>query len=885
MFRMNSVTFFILLLMLLLVSSVFAADVDRGPLWRPAAPVAEEVGATGLYYSLLRLPIVASFASIGAHPDDDDSGLLAYLSRGQKIRTFNVIANRGEGGQNAIGIELYQGLGVVRTEELLAARRIDGAEQYFLRAYDFGYSKSKDESLEKWGGEEQVIGDIVRFIRTYRPNIVLNHHGVSGGGHGHHQALGSIVPKAVELAADPNAYPEQISEGLFPWTVQKMYERNSKEPNLIIDRGDYDPIIGRSYSELGGESRSNHRTQTMGRLQNAGSSPTGFRLIVNTVGSLEEKEDSFLDGFDSSLSGIANWAANEEGQVPFLRVGLKHIEEELDETISDFNPLTPELIVPQLVEILGNLRGLYQDISTSGLTPMCKDYVLFYLERKIQETEETIIKATGLLLEVFSDEKTVIPGEQLKANINLYNRESVLVTVEKIGLVSGSVESVKALGQALKYNESIREELSMEVPLSTPTSRIFWEVEEGIIGLQGRIVVKDEDLDIALQPFRPYPVTGFAEVKIGDQIIRIERPSQYRSVDRVTGEIRNTTAVVETISVYLSPSLKVLPQRDEEQQVEYFVRVINNDPAGALVTVELNLADGLLVEPKTVELNLESKGSTKSVGFTVTVPAGLDDGNYLVNASVQKGDHTYTRGYQVIDYPHTESHYLYSTAESTIALFDVKMDPNVRIGYIMGPEDGIPEALAQMGIKVTLLGPGVLKDANLSQFDTIVTGRMAYEFRPDLVENNPRLLDWVEDGGVLIVQYNRYPWNTLNAGPYPSTINRPHDRVTQQDAPITILQPENPVFNYPNVISDADFDGWLQERGLYFFGEWDPRYTPLMVCNDPGEESKEGGLMYTQLGKGIWLWTGYAFFRQIPGGVPGGYRLFLNMLSLPNSLR
>lgn len=878
----------VVLSLLVIVSTssalALAASIDSGPIWRPASPLHEEVGSAGIYHSLMKLPIVASFASIGAHPDDDDSALLAYVSRGELARTANTVSTRGDGGQNAIGPELYQGLGVVRTEELLSARRLDGGEQYFTRAFDFGFSKTFEETLSLWG-EETILEDLVRFIRTWRPDVIFNHHGreyEKVSGHGHHQATGYIIPQAITLAADPSAFPQMLEEGLLPWETKKVYLRADGITHLEIDRGQYNPILGRSYNEIGAESRSYHRTQTMGRLQDVGESITGFYLESSTVG-YREQETSFFDGLDTTISGIAQYLGEEEKKMPLLRHRLLLVEQQVNKTIATFNPLHPEMIVPHLVSTLSQFRDIRDDVLNSPLSNDKQEYITFYLEQKIKETQETIIKAAGLKLEVFSDEELYIPGENMTTTVRVINRSQLPITLEEIGLQSGQTVLTKTLDTQLSYNQVMSEKMSLTIPLDTPTSRIFWELEQGTPGSLGSLIVEPNDHHLINQPFRPYPIQGFATLSIHGERILLSQPSQYRIRDTVTGEFREPTAVVEPISVQINPKNRVVTQSTEDQTIDFTVKVLNNDSKAREVTVEL-IADELVeVVERRQTITFEKKGEEKDIKFTVTIPAGIPNKEYSVKAIVHDEDHTYTNGYHTIKYPHIERHHLYSPATSSIVLFDLEIAPDLNIGYIMGPDDGIPAALSQVGIEVTLLNEGRLASTNLNHFDVIVTGTFAYEFRSDLVSNNAKLLKWVEDGGVLIVQYNRGAWNNLNVSPYPTTMK--NDRVTEEDAKIDILVPDHPLFNYPNKITDEDFDGWHQERGLYFLHTWDERYIPLMASHDTGEEPLLGGMIWTPYGKGGWLYTGYAFFRQVPGGVPGGYRLFSNMLSLPKYIK
>ncbi|AEC02704.1 PIG-L family deacetylase [Parasphaerochaeta coccoides] len=857
--------------------TIDSADVilNRGPIWRPSSPVFEEIGASGIYQSLSRIGKYASFASIGAHPDDDDSGMFAYLTKAEQVRVANVIANRGEGGQNAIGPELYQGLGVIRTGELLAARNIDGAEQYFLSAYDFGFSRSGDEALTFWN-QENLIGDIVRFIRTFRPQVVLNHHGneyVTVTGHGQHQGMGKIVPMAVAAAADPNAYPEQIKEGLLPWTVSRVFTRG--EGNTIIDRGTFDPVIGRSYQQIGTEGRSYHRTQSMGNIQALGSSTANFKL-QESVSPFTEDPKTFFDGIDTTLTGIADLTGDEEGKIPFLRVGLEKLNLESERILDSYNPKYPELIVADLDLMLSQFKTLHRQIWESKLSTVKKDYVMQALERKINETEQAMIKTSGVILEAFSAKSLYTAGDNVEVNFTVYAVGKTPVTVKKLAVHADKGDTVeKQVDAVIQNNAVIKESVKLTVDDRTPVSRIFWSTDGKVLTLE------DSDPAMIIQPFRDYPLVGYAQVQIGSAIISLKQPVQNRIQNVVIGEERTYAAVVAPFSVAVNPKNIIVKASPSEQTIDLQISVTANKAAEVQLEVDTVAGIHIVLEQET--LSFTTAQTSQIVNAKLVIPGNFKQGKYPVSVSITAEGEKYTDGYAAIHYPHVEKHYLYSSATSNLSIIDVDMAKDVRIGYVQY-NDTIPEYLEQVGIKIDILSPEFMEMGNFDDYDTIVIGPLAYEFRSDLVNNNARLLDWVSRGGVLMVQYTRVKWNSLNVGPYPSTIGS-LNRVTVEEAEITVLQPEHPIFNYPNKITTSDFEGWIQERGLYFFESWDEHYLPLLACQDPGFPLQKGGLMVAELGKGLWIYNAYAFFRQIPGAVPGGYRIFANILSLPASLK
>ena len=875
-----------LILCILLACSATRAEAG------PIRPVPDGKGTATLAQAVLRLPVVASLLHTGAHPDDENSALVAYVSRGLHARTAYLSLNRGEGGQNLIGPELYDAIGVIRTEELLAARRFDGALQYFTRTYDFGFSKSAEETLDFWNGDEMVLSDVVRVIRRFRPDVIVSVFADSPrDGHGHHQASGRITREAFHAAADPERFPEHLREGLRPWQARKLYINNTRASfdsidSLVVDVGTYSSVLDRSYRELGLAGRSMHRSQDMGTIQPKGPATTKIKLVARAGMTDTEGDGHLFDGLDTTFMRLHAMAGPDAEAIPGFAARLGRLDALAREAVEAYRPLDPPALLDPVLEGLKTIRALRDDLDRSTLPAGTLADILFLLDLKEEDFAVVAARALGLAFEVLTYEDRVVPGDTLGINLELLNRSNRTVRVTHLGLdvpggwsattdpvphkPAGPIDPAADIG----YNESVRSDWWVSVPPDARLTRPYWHRRS----LNDRRVVVDDTSLIGL-PWSPQPVAGRARVLVDGVEIEIRRPAQYRFADRAFGEIRRELQVVPALSVTLDPRVAVAAA-GRESPLRFSATVVSNVNDGIEGGLALEAPDGWEVAPGEVPLSFAGKGQAATFNFTIVPAGGAPEGAHEVRAVARAGGKTYREGYEVIAYPHIEPRHLYRDAASTVQVTPVELPDGLSVGYIMGTGDQVPLVLEQMGVGVRLLTEEDLSSADLGAFDLIIAGIRAYEVRPDLVAVNRRLLDYVEAGGVYIVQYNKYAFNRDRYGPYPFRINRPHDRVTREDAPVDILVPDHPVFNRPNRITDTDFEGWVQERGLYFLGEWDPRYTPLMASQDPGEMPRAGGLVEARYGKGRYIYTGYAWFRQLPAGVPGAVRLFANLIGL-----
>lgn len=843
-------------------------------------------GASTLAQAVLRLPVVASLLHTGAHPDDESSSMLAYVSRGLHVRMAYMALNRGEGGQNLIGPELYDAIGIIRTEELMAARRFDGGEQFFTRAYDFGFSKSADEALEFWNKDEMLLADVVRVIRKFRPDVVVSvFAGSPRDGHGQHQAAGLMTREAFRAAADPNRFPEQIEAGLRPWQAKKLYINNIRASfesldSLLIPVGEYSPALQRSYREIGLAGRSMHRSQDMGTIQAKGPGTRKTKLVERADMPGQSDDTHLFDGIDTSFMRLLEMAGADT-RIPDLASRLTRLDALARQAVDAYRPFTPTGVLAPTLEGLQMLRSLRDDITGNNSPTASEEDMLFLLDIKEQHFVDVVQLALGLSLEVLADDEVVVPGESFNVNMALLNRSPEQITPSRLWLetpdgwmVQASPPSVSPLG----YNESLQHTLSVTVGENTRLSRPYWTRSSL---RDTRVSVEDESL-IGL-PWQPPDVIGYARFSIDGVSVDIAQPIQFRYADRAFGEIRRELRVAPALSVTLTPQVAVVRVGVDEKPRSYKINLRNNVKGEIKGTMRLRVPEGWVVTPPSIPFTFNREDQEGTFAFSVLPPKEAAPGAYTVQAVAEANGKMYTEGYQEIAYPHIETRHLYREASSTVQILDIGIAEGLQVGYIMGVGDDIPQTLNELGVDVHLLGEEDLASADLKQFDVIITGIRAYEVRSDLTAMNKRLMDYVQAGGTFIVQYNKYAFNRAQYGPYPFQIHRPHDRVTREEAPVKILQPNHPAFNVPNKITDNDFNGWVQERGLYFLGEWDPRYTPLMSSQDPGEAPKEGGLVETRYGEGRYIYTGYAWFRQLPAGVPGALRLFANLISLPKT--
>jgi len=840
-------------------------------------------GALGLGQLLRRLQTTASALHTGAHPDDEDTALVARLARGEQARVAYLALNRGEGGQNVIGAELFEPLGIIRTEELLQSRRLDGGEQLFTRTFDYGFTKTRAEAAEKWG-EQLVLGDMVRAIRMYRPLVIIARFtGTPADGHGHHQLSGHLTPQAFRAAADPAQFPEHLAEGLRPWQAKKLYvsegftENQNNVPTLGLNTGEYDGLLGRSYFEVAMEGRSQHKSQEMGMLELRGAQNSGVRLLESLV-KTGETERSVFDGIDTSITGIARLAG-----VPGDAIGdeLSDAQKAATRALASYELLAPQKIIAPLVEGLRALRKGRAKLASGNIERSARNDADFMLARKESDFAEALRRAAGVEVDALAEDETVAPGESVPISVRVFVPPNSPVKVGEVRLrvpagwgmetTTEPEKPVRGPFRAAREMAAKAANFKLSVPENAAPTQPYW-LNEPRAGL----VFKWPEGSPKGEPFNRPLVSGEATIEIDGVEMSIERPVEYRYADDIRGELRRALNVVPALSVALDTDLLVAPSAGLPSAQRIAVRVTNNSQRTLDGAVKLQLPDGWTAQPAAAPFRLNKKGERTAAIFKVTIPRATKAGAYRIAAAAEVGGRTFTQEMRTIAYPHISTHRMYVPAAATVRVFDLKIAP-VRVGYIMGSGDQVAEAIRRMNLDVTMLDENELSSGDLARFDTIVVGVRASQVRPDFVANNNRLLEFVKEGGTLIVQYQRPDYVAANLAPYPAKMA---SRTTDERAPVTILQPQHPAFNFPNKITPEDWEGWVQERSLYNFTTFDPQYVPLLESHDAGEEPQRGGEVYAEIGRGKFVYTSYAWFRQLPSGVPGAYRLFANLLSL-----
>ncbi|MBX3291189.1 MAG: PIG-L family deacetylase [Acidobacteria bacterium] len=846
-------------------------------------------GATGLGQKLQRLQTTASALHTAAHPDDEDSGLIAYLARNEHARTAYLSLNRGDGGQNVIGQELFESLGVIRTEELLQARRLDGGGQFFTRFMDYGFSKTRAEAARIWG-EQKVLGDMVRTIRLYRPMVVISRFsGTPRDGHGQHQLAGYLTPFAFKAAGDPNAFPEHFQEGLQPWQPLKLYRSQGfspspeDNPSLFMNTGTYDPLIGRTYFEVAMEGRSQHKSQEMGTLELRGMQRSGVTLLESSVGDTGT-EKSVFDGIDTSIRGIAALAKDNTASLPAKLAELQGIAEQ---SLKNYNVYSAPALVPTLIK---GYR-VAKDAAASTSNPVSKSL----LEEKAKEFVQAAQLASGVVVDALSTLETVNPGSDTHVTVKVFVPEGISATVKdtKLNVRSGwKAETTEAPAAPETTPFRRREEVSastahFKVTVAAnekPTQPYWLESERESFTFDWSNAAENKN-----QPFAGPLVTANVVVNLGGEDVTITQPVQYRYADDIRGELRRELNVVPAVTLGVESDLLVAPIKGGK--THRVVTTVSNNTQGAIEgTASLDLPSGWRATPQNQKFSLANPGDKTAFTFEVSLPANPTAGSFKITAVANVGGKRYAQSMTEIAYPHMQTHRRFNEAKVTAQVLDMEVSP-VKVGYVMGSGDRVPEAIRRMGLDVTMLEEKDLSTGDLSQYDTIVIGIRASQTRPDFVANNGRLFDFARNGGTLVVQYQQHEYVQRNLQPFPASmtgVTRGNQRVsnlrvTDETAKVTILVPSHSVFNFPNKITDADFDNWVQERNLYSFSTFDDRYTALLEAADPDEDPVKGGMLYAPMGKGKYMYVSYSFFRQLPVGVPGAYRLFANILSMPKA--
>ena len=822
----------------LFVIQTSIAQVPYGPI-KPTPP-------GEILSNLKKLNVLGSVLYVAAHPDDENTLLLAYMAKERLVRTAYLSLTRGDGGQNLIGPEQGENIGIIRTQELLAARRIDGPDQYFSRAYDFGFSKSTDEAVRTWG-QEKVLADVVWMIRKHQPDVIITRFPPDArAGHGHHSASGFLAEEAFKISGDPTKFPEQLAY-VKPWQAKRVMWNmfipgqflSNKKPeeagNLIgIETGLFNPMLGRSYGEIAAESRSQHKSQGFGVPANRGAK-VDYLLLKN--GDLTEKDP--FDGVDMTWKRVANG----EG-----------VQSLVTKLVTGFRADNPLASVPALVQLYGAMGKL--------------DTTNVYVRTKRQDVQNLIQQCLGLWFETNPADYAATPGETIKLTTNIVGRVDSPVRLVTVRYSTGKDTT---LNLALKPNDVILFPTTLTLPKTQKISQPYWlekPIEKGVFQVDNQQLIG--------LPENPPVLTATYTFEIEGQRFTFTRPVVYKSTDAVDGEIYRPFIIQPDVTANLTERVFTFA----DQTAKTAEVVLKAGRANVTGTLTLMVPTGWRVEPASLPFDLKNKGDEQRVMFTLSPTAKAANGKLQAVMKTQGG--TFTTGLRYVAYKHIPTQTLFPPAEAKLVKLDVKVTAK-NIGYIVGAGDEIPAALQQMGCHVTVLGPAEL-NGNLAGYDAIITGVRAYNTDPGLARYQTKLMDYVKNGGTLIVQYvtpssgflrNEPPLPPL--GPYPFTIGR--ERVTEEDAKMTFVNPQHPLLNTPNKITDADFSGWVQERGIYFAQEWAKEYQPIFSANDQNEASKSGGLLYANYGKGHFMYTGLVFFRELPAGVPGAYRLFANMIS------
>ncbi len=863
-------------------------------------PVASLRGEPALELMLRKLDTVGNFMMTTAHPDDENNGMLAYFSHGQGFRTSLVTATHGEGGQNEIGPELFEALAVLRTEELLAAHRYDGADQFFLRAIDFGYSFSIEETYEKWGHDE-ILDDFVRMIRTIRPDVVVGWVFEGEGGGQHHQASARLTLEAFRAAADPAQFPEQITkDGLRPWQAKKYYYtagfggfgpgnqrapqftgEGASVPLIFTAGGQYDSVLGRTYDEIGGEARSMHKCQGTSQLLPLPGQSVRYYRLRDTVlpDGTNRSEREIFDGLDTRLVGLAAFAG---GNVPpLLTNSLERIATAAADARKGMQSGGSAATLPALARGLAAVRELRAGLPSMRLDDSARYEIDFRLAPKEEQFAQALILAADLRLDALANDGLLVAGQPLQLQLVASRRGSVPVqlkgaTLSGFGLTAADASTCTA-SDVEGPNGATQCTRSVFVPEEVRLTAAHFHA-----ATEAARYVFDPDVPFGL-PFRPTPFTATFALTIGGADVTTTLPVQYRSDgDIFSGEKREELHVVPRFAVSVTPQVAIVPLATNAGR-EVRVTVTNHSKGAAQAQAALELPQGWQARPASAPIAFSREDEQTTVRFTLLPPAAIRPGALSVKAIVREGTTTSAQGYQVIEYPHTTRRHVLRAPVVTVKALDVKVKPNLTVGYVEGVGDEVPEALRQLGARVEFLSSDDLAWGDLSMFDVVMTGVRAYEHRADLRAHNQRLIDYARSGGTVMVNYNKFEFNDAQYGPYPGKVGR--ERVTDENSELRLLAPQHPVFNTPNTLGRADWLGWVQERGLYFFdtASADRRYTDLLELTEPfpfNQGPKRGALVEAKVGQGRWIYIGLGLWRQLPSGTEGAFRLMANLISL-----
>jgi LmbE family N-acetylglucosaminyl deacetylase len=852
-------------------------------------------GFVGLSQALDRLPYTSRIMFVAAHPDDENSGVLPYVSRGLHARTALLTLTRGEGGQNLVGPDLFEALGLIRTGEMMAAGEYYGVQQYFTRAFDFGFSNSATETLGKWG-KDLVLGDMVRAIRRFRPHVMVSvWRGDKSDGHGHHQAAGLLAREAFQAAGDPERFPEQVREGLTPWKAQKFYSRvgEKEQATLHINAGQHVALFGASYQEIASRGYSSHRSQGSGDAYSPpGARTFQYRLVFPEV----RADNSFLDGIPVRLIDLAGFVDRTSTDHKKVSSELAQIEALISKAREQVRPNDFSGALWPLLGGLEKVRALRRSLRNTVSESSRSQPVDFLLAESERDFEKALELSTAVYFEVLADDVEVTPGQSFNLTTTVVNRSSETIEIQQILLESqwkhrlseGHVQplpphervALEVSGPrtevSLRPQETVSLRFSVTVPEDATPSSPLWRRAS-----KQDAVYAFSDPTRVNEPLILPPLSARLEYRLRGTSLRMKHAAEYLDRDPFKGTRKVPLLIVPPLAVEVAPPLQLVSLTAAGSRRELHVKLANNARNAISGILSISPPAGWSCEPKQVPFTFAKEGDAATFKFAAVAGKEIRPGRESFDVFATVNGRKIAQSYRMYSVQDLWKLPLYRKAGSEVVGFDFRLPSKLKVAYVMGAGDRVPEALIQMGLAVKALEPADLATVDLRQYDCIIAGVRAYDVRDDLIANNARMLNYVKQGGVFIVQYNRKePWNKAQYAPYPAKIESNDDRVTDENAPVRILDPNHPVFNFPNKITPQDFEGWVQERGLYFIQNRDPRFKPLLASGDPGGKPLDGGLLVANYGSGKYILTSYAWFRQLPEGVPGAIRIFANLISL-----
>jgi LmbE family N-acetylglucosaminyl deacetylase len=913
---------------LLLSAVIWAGSDDKRTEWQKADPnllaIDLDRGAAGLSRCLMQIRTRASVLMVTAHPDDEDGGLLTYQTRGVGARGTLLTLNRGEGGQNAMSVDMYDALGLLRTQELLAADRYYGVDQYWTSVIDYGFSKTREEALQKWG-HDRVLGEVVRVVRMTHPLILASvFAGAPTDGHGNHQVAGQMAQEAFVAAGDPTRFPEQLKEGLRPWKPLKVYARvpffeatkegiydyatdkyvpvrffdyvhrkwieKTPEANVNVSEGDMQPATGLTFLQMGRDGLGQQKSQNGGvTIPPPALISSAYHRYGSRVDS-SEHEKSMYDGMDVSLPGIASLAT---GQTEFLKAALERIQKTADEAVATYKPGGPAEIAPVLADGLRETRALLQQVAESSLSEPGKNDVEFELKVKEQQFENALALALQLSFDAtIAPEKEptgaraffggpaltslfAIPAQSLAVKTHVLNSSAESVKVESIEVAptdgkSWSIRKETPAASELPGGKDTFSRFALKVPENATLTRPYFsrpDEEQPYYNLDDP---RFENLSLA-----PYPLVATARISYRGTELTIRKYVQTMQRVEGIGIEANPLLVGPALSVQVSPAAGAVPL--DRQSFTFSCTLHSNVKGAAKGILRLQLPAGWTSAPSEYPFTMQRDGDTQTIAFEV-LPRDLKQGNYEIKAVAEYQGKKYEEGYRMVGYAGLRSYPYYRPATYKAVGVDVKTAAGLRVAFVPGTGDEVPRSLEDLGVSVRIINANDLESASLRDYDAVVLGVRAYAVQSSLRSSNSRLLEYVKNGGVLIVQYNLQNFDG-DYGPYPFSLGSNAAKVVDEGSDVKILDARNPILNWPNRVTASDFANWQEERGHGFMAKWDSHYEALVETHDPDQPEQSGGLLIAHYGKGIYIYDAYALYRQLPAGVPGAYRILANLVS------